>query len=669
MSGVAEGVGTGTELTARVSAEDRREAEASHDEGRDLRDVVIDWTGVLAVVLAAAWAATLDAPAGPRMRYVVGVALAVFAGTTWRAAHALDEPRVRKALAWGVPLSVAVAFLPVLASADQRSVASICLRVSALLVGWGGFFAVSSFRDRALALPRWTTAALLVASVAFALSSMVAMLVLVRGSSVAVVDEALYLLQARALTHGLGWPIPGDLVAHFALPQSFVSHERLFGQYPVGWPAILALTSTMGGALWTNVALGGIAIVLVFLTGARACSSRLGALAAALAATNYGFVSLGAGLFAHMSCAVALLAAACLLAGPEIATGDARARVLAAGCFLGVAVSIRPLTGVAMGGSVLLWSAMHHRMRWRLVMRMVPWAALGALPPVVGMLAYNHAVTGHALRFGYAAAEGALNDLGFGLRGIAAFDAGGNRVVLASDFTPAVAARQGAQELWLILYGALPGFALLPVLSLARAWRVRVRWRLIACFALLPLAHLFYYYVHARFYTELMPFIALGVASLVIGLGRQGRTGLAHALAVLLVAEGAAATLSRGIADYRHLAARRSQYEALTRAPEQRPALVMVVRDSVQGQSMLNALWWLNLRPEEHVVVARDLGVANDTLLRLFPGSCVIRLVRGTAWPPTPLRAELARGTSAPARCVRAFHRLAAGLEGRSGSG
>ena len=55
--------------------------------------------------------------------------------------------------------------------------------------------------------------------------------------------------------------------------------------------------------------------------------------------------------------------------------------------------------------------------------------ALGMVIPCAALLLYDDYTNGSPFRLGYAAAQGHLNDLGFGMRGLMLYDAHGQRVL------------------------------------------------------------------------------------------------------------------------------------------------------------------------------------------------------------------------------------------------
>jgi hypothetical protein len=205
-------------------------------------------------------------------------------------------------------------------------------------------------------------------------------------------DEYVYLLQARTLTAGrLWWPAPSapDL---FAMNYVAAEGGRTFGTFPPGWPLALAIAMSAGIPAWlVNPVLGAVSLALVWTLGARLYGARAGAAAAALMAVSPFFAFNAASYFSHTFCGALLLAAACLAARDDRRPWWVPVLV---GALLGWAVLARYFTGVVCGVAILWWLVRPGVARWRTLALV----ALGGLPWVVVLMAYNQELSGSPWR-------------------------------------------------------------------------------------------------------------------------------------------------------------------------------------------------------------------------------------------------------------------------------
>lgn len=465
---------------------------------------------------------------------------------------------------------------------------------------------------------------------AAALTMMVAMHQVARDRGPLVIDEVLYLFQAATLTEPtFGRSLDPSLVDFFRLPQSFYREGILHGQYTPGWPLLLLVARRLGVQPWTNALFGAGAVVLTLLVGRRLMPPRFALLAAVLLAANPMFVDAGGDYFAHASTSFMLLAATLLLLDAERRSSPAREIAWGwAGLAIGVAVAIRPLSGVAVGASIWLWMMLRAPGGARHAARATTCLALGALPMVAMILLYNQATTGSAARFGYAQANGDLVDLGFGLRGIVGYDRLGAPVALADVFTPADAARNALGLLGDFASAVLPSASIVALLALtAGPLRERRSAAILAGFLLLPVLQSLYYFRSIRFYTELLPFVMLGTCAL-LARWRSHRVFVRSAALFAILA----ALLSLGGHFVARAGARDEQLRAarlVERAHLAHGDIVVFVSDDVAGEGMLGRLWWYDVPAfDGPIVVARDLGERNSELRRALSPRAAFRLVR-----------------------------------------
>jgi hypothetical protein len=441
------------------------------------------------------------------------------------------------------------------------------------------------------------------------------------------IDEVLYVLQANLFARGqLAWRLEPALRPFFELPLMFQRPEGIITQYPPGYPLVLALFLRLGVPALSGAVLGAVAVLATHRLGRSVANASAGLLAAALLATHELLLARGAVLMSHVAGMAAVAGGAALLLAPRDSPSRALVvRTFAAGLLLGAAFAIRPVTGLALGISLWLWVVIRDWARWRHLATVTLMLALGAVLPAIAFLSYNARTTGSPLRLGYNAVSGSLANLGFGIRGMILLDPAARLVTAAEPFTFAVAVRnEVAYVLWPLARDLLPLWTIVPLLAAAFAYRVRIGWSVVAAFAVLPLVQFFYAGNVERYYSELLPFVVLGVALLVQRIGERDPR-FARALAVFLVAAGVVSGAGRVAGALwqrsRHPddAARVARAIALARPAERR--LLVFVHDSAFSQPLLLSLVHQNFeRFPGPVVVARDLGAEDARLVCRLPG-------------------------------------------------
>ena len=164
---------------------------------------------------------------------------------------------------------------------------------------------------------------------------------------------------------------------------------RTFGSFPPGWPLALALALMLHVPAWLlNPLLGTLTAGLLWALGTRLYGPRAGVLAAVLVLVSPFFLFNAASYFSHTFCGALLLAAAWL------AARDDRAPVwvpVAVGALIGWAVLARYFTGVVCAIPIVLWLLRPGVAR----VRALALVALGGLPWVLVLMAYNTALSGN----------------------------------------------------------------------------------------------------------------------------------------------------------------------------------------------------------------------------------------------------------------------------------
>ena len=204
-------------------------------------------------------------------------------------------------------------------------------------------------------------------------------------------DEYCYLYQADTLLAGRLSNPPHPLQPFFETSHIIERGGRLFSVFPPGWPLMLAAGMRVGLPPWTlNPLISAAMFVLVFWLARRVTGDgATAALASVMLATTNYFLMTGASYFSHTACAALVVGA--MIAMLRMAEGRAWSAA-AAGLLAGLAVITRYYTPVLC--LLPLTIVLLRERPWRTEYL---WAIAGALPPIVFMLVYNHALSGNAL--------------------------------------------------------------------------------------------------------------------------------------------------------------------------------------------------------------------------------------------------------------------------------
>lgn len=445
-------------------------------------------------------------------------------------------------------------------------------------------------------------------------------------------DEALYLAQSRWMNwHQVTWPLDEELAPFFIMRKVDYLNGHLYGIYPPGWPALLALFRFAGLEWWSSVILGTTSVALVYLIGARLSDRRTGAVAALLLATSQVFLMHHAGYMSHAPAITATLAGTwCLLAG---ATGSPRRQLLlgcAAGALLGYVVTVRPLTGVTLGASVVLFSFL---VAWESV-RKIPVGMLaglltGAVIPAALFLAYNQNVLGNPLAVTYTVMSPGTYDLGFGQRGVRMLDANMKWVPATFDFGPLTALQQLLRRVAGLNTTFVPIGLLAPIMATAVAAGFRIPWARVAVFALLPAVHFFYWGEPLRLYAELLPFLLLGVAGLLVFIYDRWPRMALGLLSVYLASQ-----ILLGLpwpegrednhrpwsnTDYVIAEGRPATLQVADSLARLHPQILLFSREGSGYDNQIDRLYQFNRSLDAPILVARDRGPENAILMARFP--------------------------------------------------
>lgn len=227
------------------------------------------------------------------------------------------------------------------------------------------------------------------------------------------IDEIIQVFQARTFAAGAlsreAFPYP----EFFSGMHLIDSGGRVYGQFPAGGPAILAVGSLFG-AEWIVGPVSAALTVLAFGWLVQRLDDSPGVrLGATLLMTFAPFTAFMAA--SHMNHVTGLMwltvAMVCLA---TVTDSESRALVpaIGLGLALGIAATIRPADALAFGlpaGAWLLWRTVRRPRRWpELVV-----SGVAIVPAVAGLLWVNLNTTGHPLLFGYNLLWGDAHNLGF----------------------------------------------------------------------------------------------------------------------------------------------------------------------------------------------------------------------------------------------------------------
>lgn len=231
------------------------------------------------------------------------------------------------------------------------------------------------------------------------------------------IDAMAQALHARFLAEGhLAGPAD-DWNAFWHIQNTIITAKGWVSQYPPGHVLLLAAGMLLGVPWLIGPLLAGACVFFTSLVAERTLADRQTArMAAILCALSPFIIFVGASYLNHVPTA-ALLAAAvyCVLR----ARSDGVRWALVAGLLAGLAVTMRPLTSVAIVSGAALAAWFEPELGWRVAVRRTARlgfaGVLGALVPIALLLWYNAYFFGSPLTFGYNVALGPRMGVGFGI--------------------------------------------------------------------------------------------------------------------------------------------------------------------------------------------------------------------------------------------------------------
>ncbi len=225
-------------------------------------------------------------------------------------------------------------------------------------------------------------------------------------------DESAYRFMAQVLASGRLWVDSHPMKAFF--DRVFMINDgRFYGQYFIGWPALMAPGVFLGATGYMNALYSALTVPAVFLTVRRLAGAAAGRVATILYLAS-PMLAIGAATeLSHTTC---LMAAAwsvyCLLRSRE-APGDWRWHAGVAFCF-GLGVLIRPLSTLGLGLPILAgWFVNVVRQSPAERRLAIVAFAVSALAMAALLFAVNLAQNGSALTTSYARSQQYMREVNF----------------------------------------------------------------------------------------------------------------------------------------------------------------------------------------------------------------------------------------------------------------
>jgi 4-amino-4-deoxy-L-arabinose transferase-like glycosyltransferase len=239
-------------------------------------------------------------------------------------------------------------------------------------------------------------------------------------------DSVGYLFQAKTFALGrLSAPLPPVLEA-FEQDSVLMRNGAWFSKFPPGYPLVLAVGALAGAPWIVSPLAASLTLLLLFCLGRALYGSATALLALLLLLCSPFFLFMSGSMMSHPT--GLLLTTLGLLLVTRSVSSDSTWLPILAGISLGWLTASRQLTGLAVTAPALVWLAVR-RLSCRRSLSPTLWLALGWSWPVLGLLAYNRALTGDPFhnpyelwsefdRIGFGPAVGmhAGHDLGRGLQ-------------------------------------------------------------------------------------------------------------------------------------------------------------------------------------------------------------------------------------------------------------
>ena len=227
------------------------------------------------------------------------------------------------------------------------------------------------------------------------------------------IDEIIQVVQARILAAGKLW-VPAEPHQFFFSSMHLVEQEgRVYGQFPIGGPAMLALGSLVRGEWLVNPVFGALSVGL-FGALVRRVEPRAGTalLATGLFALAPFAVFMSASHMNHVPTLLWLLIGMVGLVR-SVSPSGRWLDGLVCGLGFGLAATIRPADAMAFAAPAGVWLLARAGSRTERRVGPLLGAGLGVALPLLALAWVNLETTGAPLRFGYTVLWGRAHDLGF----------------------------------------------------------------------------------------------------------------------------------------------------------------------------------------------------------------------------------------------------------------
>ena len=474
---------------------------------------------------------------------------------------------------------------------------------------------LAQFDDRAAAPPSLSLAGCAV--FAFLASLVVARLVLDAFPNSG--DEYAYLVQSMEYLHGRLWadqPPLGDFFQQFQLR---IVNGKWVSMYPPGWPAVLALGEGLGlPAYAVDPLIAAATAVVFYFLARRYVTAGTALLAVGSLILSAFFIFNEASFFSHAAIALAGIATA--LAGHRFLERPSVAPGLAAGLSLGFVVVTRPDSAVLL--SIPLAAQIAASWSWRRYLCST-WIVLGALPGVILLLAYFHAVTGNALL------------------PVPNWSAPGQeRLMLPADLPENLTLKLLIWRIWLLMIWTSPLLVIAtPIAFLQCCWKRKLDFT--DFYAVVTIAFFVFYpgtggnQYGPRYYYMAFPFMILTIAKAVDPLLADRNSGWQRVCLHLIAAHWTAQTVIlpfRAVHEHRVVVQRQDMYREVERTGIAN-AVVLVASSTAPLRPMRPADLARNgTTLDRPVIYALDLKGRIDELRALLPDRSFFRYERKRGW-------------------------------------
>jgi 4-amino-4-deoxy-L-arabinose transferase-like glycosyltransferase len=452
-------------------------------------------------------------------------------------------------------------------------------------------------------------------------------------------DSVADLFQAKTFALGRLW-VPDPHLHSFFSEEFIPVHDgKWFSKYPPGWPLLLTVGVLVHLPWLVDPVLSGAVVLLTFLIGREVYSATVGILAALLTLSSPFFLFLGGSFMPHTATVVYLLSATYLfIRWYRRSSGRMQDRrteaflLSSSGFLLGMGFITRQTDAIAFAlpfAAFLLPSVRRRHFA------PVLWLVLGGIPPVACMLAYNWILAGSPLTSPYSL-WWPFDRLGFG------------PTVGIGGFTPAQGLWNTSFNLQMLL-AHLFGWPFYLTLMLAGVPFITGRatrwdWAFLASAGSIVLAYIAYWnpgvMYGPRYYFAAVPWLVLLTARGLEELyrwplrlplpwahDRVAALAIPAAVLALLVSYNVTVYLPAQVSIYQgYNYTSAASIDAVQRAGIHDALIFVVSRPATQWWSYGEVFSSNSPLLDGDIVYARDAGVADRALMRVYPGRNYFRL-------------------------------------------